>query len=180
MRKYPDPNTTALGGVATGNIKAQDAATAAPTINAKGCTFIVSAMGARTGSNIAVVAKFEVISVKKLTAAINTNINTIMDSPDKDVIWLPIHTARPLTSKPLAKAIPPPNSKIIPQGICTASSQLINCSFLFLAGIRNSTMAKQIAIMVSSNPGKNCCKRKDLVIQQKAVNAKIKPTDFSS
>ena len=29
--RYPDPNTTALGGVATGSIKAQEAATAAPT-----------------------------------------------------------------------------------------------------------------------------------------------------
>lgn len=29
--KYPDPKTTALGGVATGNIKAHDAASVAPT-----------------------------------------------------------------------------------------------------------------------------------------------------
>ena len=26
MRKYPEPNTTALGGVATGNMNAQEAA----------------------------------------------------------------------------------------------------------------------------------------------------------
>jgi hypothetical protein len=31
--KYLDPNTTALGGVATGNIKAQEAESVAPTIN---------------------------------------------------------------------------------------------------------------------------------------------------
>ena len=30
--KYPDPNTTALGGVATGSIKAQEAATVVATI----------------------------------------------------------------------------------------------------------------------------------------------------
>jgi hypothetical protein len=29
--KYPEPNTTAFGGVATGNINAQEAATVAPT-----------------------------------------------------------------------------------------------------------------------------------------------------
>lgn len=29
--KYPDPKTTAFGGVATGSIKAQEAATVAPT-----------------------------------------------------------------------------------------------------------------------------------------------------
>ena len=32
IRKYPDPKTTALGGVATGNMNAQEAATVAPTI----------------------------------------------------------------------------------------------------------------------------------------------------
>jgi len=31
--KYPDPKTTAFGGVATGNINAQDAATVAPNNN---------------------------------------------------------------------------------------------------------------------------------------------------
>ena len=31
--KYPEPNTTALGGVATGNMKAHEAAIVAPTIN---------------------------------------------------------------------------------------------------------------------------------------------------
>ena len=31
--RYPDPKTTAFGGVATGNIKAHEAATVAPTNN---------------------------------------------------------------------------------------------------------------------------------------------------
>lgn len=31
--KYPDPKTTALGGVATGSMKAQEAATVVATIN---------------------------------------------------------------------------------------------------------------------------------------------------
>ena len=88
--KYPDPKTTAFGGVATGNIKAHDAATAAPTINTNGCTSIVSAIGANTGSNIAVVARFEVISVKKLTAAIKTKTNSKIGKPARELIWLPI------------------------------------------------------------------------------------------
>ena len=33
MVRYPEPKTTALGGVATGNINAQLADKAAPTIN---------------------------------------------------------------------------------------------------------------------------------------------------
>jgi hypothetical protein len=36
IRKYPDPKTTALGGVATGSIKAHEAATVAPTIKIRG------------------------------------------------------------------------------------------------------------------------------------------------
>jgi len=34
--KYPDPKTTAFGGVATGSMKAHEAATAAPTIKPNG------------------------------------------------------------------------------------------------------------------------------------------------
>ena len=34
--KYPEPKTTAFGGVATGSMNAQEAATAAPTISPKG------------------------------------------------------------------------------------------------------------------------------------------------
>ena len=84
--KYPEPKTTALGGVATGSIKAHDAATAAPTINTNGCTSIVRAIGANTGNNMAVVARFDVISVKKLTAAIKTKTKTKIGNPARDVI----------------------------------------------------------------------------------------------
>ena len=66
--RYPEPKTTALGGVATGNIKAHEAATAAAVINTKGCKSNSIAIGANTGNNIAVVAKLEVTSVKKLMA----------------------------------------------------------------------------------------------------------------
>src|SRR5690606_27326377 len=45
IRRYPDPKTTALGGVATGSINAQEAATAAPTIKTKGWTSTMTAIG---------------------------------------------------------------------------------------------------------------------------------------
>ena len=153
IRKYPDPNTTALGGVATGNIKAQLAATVADTISIKGCTLIVSAMGARIGSNMAVVARFEVISVKKLTAAINMNTSKNIDSPCREVICPPIQLASPVAENPSANAIPPPKSKMIPQGIRTASSQLINFSFFPFAGRINNMMLAVMAMMVSSRAG---------------------------
>ncbi len=69
----------AFGGVATGNIKAHDAATAVPTININGCISIINAKGANTGNNIAVVAKLEVISVRKFTEAINKSTNNRID-----------------------------------------------------------------------------------------------------
>ena len=56
------------------------------------------------GSNIAVVAKFEVISVKKLTEAIKKNSNKNKFIPSNKVIWVPIHRAKPLSLKPEANA----------------------------------------------------------------------------
>lgn len=76
--RYPEPKTTALGGVATGSIKAHEAATAVATIRTNGCMSILIAMGAKTGSSIAVVAKLEVISVKKFTTAISRNIKRMV------------------------------------------------------------------------------------------------------
>ena len=73
--KYPEPKTMAFGGVATGSIKAQDAATVIPTINVNGWTSKIKAIGAITGKSIAVVARLDVISVRKLTASIKTNSN---------------------------------------------------------------------------------------------------------
>lgn len=124
--KYPEPNTTAFGGVATGSIKAHEAATAAATMRTKGCISTVRAMGAKTGSNMAVVAKLDVISVKKLTAAMSNRIKIIVVTPTREVIWFPIHNANPLFSKPLARAIPPPNRMMMPQGSFLVSSHVIN------------------------------------------------------
>lgn len=86
IRKYPDPKTTAFGGVATGNINAQDAAPAAATIKIKGWISTITAIGARTGNSIAVVAVLEVISVKKLTAAMSKRMRIIVVMPAKEVI----------------------------------------------------------------------------------------------
>ena len=60
----------AFGGVATGNIKAQEAETDAATIKIYGCKSNSRARGASRGNIIAIVAIFEAISVKKLTTVI--------------------------------------------------------------------------------------------------------------
>lgn len=89
IRRYPDPKTTALGGVATGSIKAHEAAEVHATINKYGLMLKVSANGANTGSIIAVVAKLDVTSVKKLTQVMTSNNNTKRGSPSKNVICPP-------------------------------------------------------------------------------------------
>ncbi len=58
------PKTIAFGGVATGNIKAKEAANVAGNINKSGLTSILTEMPANIGRNISVVAVFEVNSVK--------------------------------------------------------------------------------------------------------------------
>jgi DeoR/GlpR family transcriptional regulator of sugar metabolism len=47
---------------------------------------MVSANGPRIGSIIAVVARFDVISVRKLTAAMSISMSTIRETPSSKVI----------------------------------------------------------------------------------------------
>ena len=104
----------------------------------------------------------------------------IIDIPSIIDICEPIHCAKPVELKPPAKAIPPPKSKMIPQGIFTASSQLIIRSSFLEEGIMNSTTPAIMAIMVSSSAGMNFCSINERVIQQKAVAANTISTRFSS
>ena len=129
------------------------------------------------GNSIAVVAKLEVTSVKKLTMAESTRINTMRETPSNKVIFPAIQLANPVDVNPSANAIPPPNKIIMPQGIFTASSQVNSFRFRFLVGIRKSKIAAPIAIMVSSSPGITFSS-KDLKIQPSAASKKISPTSL--
>ena len=71
----PLPKTMALGGVATGNMKAIEQAMAPGTINNRGSIFKEIDTDARTGMSISAVAVFEVNSVRKDTPRHNTVIN---------------------------------------------------------------------------------------------------------
>src|SRR5699024_3421733 len=95
IRKYPEPNTTALGGVATGNINAHDAATAAAIINAYGWNPSATANAAIIGNIIDAVAVFDVISVKKITNAVTSTITTSKLTPCKPDSCIPIHSDKP-------------------------------------------------------------------------------------
>ena len=62
----PLPKTIALGGVATGIMKAQDAERVAGIINNRGLAFMAKATDAKIGRIISVVAVLDVSSVKKV------------------------------------------------------------------------------------------------------------------
>ena len=68
--RYPELNITALGGVATGSMNANDAAIVPPIIKRKGCTFIAIAVTANIGRKILVIAVLDVTSVKKSISSI--------------------------------------------------------------------------------------------------------------
>src|SRR5699024_6488226 len=123
IRKKPKPNTTAFGGVATGNINAHDAATAAAIINAYGWNPKATASDAIIGNIIEAVAVLDVISVKKITSAATTIITKNRLSPCKPANCEPIHSDNPDSTNPAAIARPPPNKSKIPQGNFTAVSQ---------------------------------------------------------
>ena len=94
-------------------------------------------------------AIFDVNSVSKLIDATIININKNREIPSIVDNRFAIHSANPLLPNAEAIAIPPPNNNNIPQGNLTVSSQFSKGLF-FLSGIIKSTIAKEIAIIVSS------------------------------
>src|SRR5699024_7955199 len=111
-----------FGGVATGNINAHDAATAAATINAYGWNPNATAKDAIIGNIIEAVAVFDVISVRKITSVATTAITIMRLTPCKLDNCSPIQSDKPDSTNPEAIASPPPNNSKIPQGNFTAVS----------------------------------------------------------
>ena len=60
-------------------------------------------------------ARLEVISVRKLTAAIKTISIANKFNPFKEINCSPSHIDKPLISNALAKAIPPPKAVLLPK-----------------------------------------------------------------
>ena len=73
IRNSPELNTTALGGVATGIIKAQLAANAAGITNIKGPSVNVTEIGPNSGKKLAAVAVLLVTSVKNKIVKVTIN-----------------------------------------------------------------------------------------------------------
>ena len=108
------PKTIAFGAVATGNIKAQLADSAAGNINTTGSIPEPNAVAAKIGISNAVVAVLLVISVKKVThVAIISTVSMIESFVTIDKLS-PISLLTPVTSKALAIANPPANKSKTP------------------------------------------------------------------
>ena len=77
----PLPKTMALGGVATGIMKAQDAESVAGIISSSGLVFMAKATDANMGRIISVVAVLDVSSVKKVKPVQMMEVIRIGDIP---------------------------------------------------------------------------------------------------
>ena len=67
MVTHPEPKIMALGGVATGSMKAHDAEIVAGIINKNGCTLMAKAVAAKMGIKMVAIAVFELTSVKNVS-----------------------------------------------------------------------------------------------------------------
>src|SRR5699024_7482650 len=123
---FPVPKIMAFGGVPTGSMKAQFAATAHGTMSAYGWIFSAIASDATTGKNIDPVAVLDVISVINRTTVVDTDEITMKFIPSRDAHRSPIQLESPVSVNPPAITRPPPNRMRIPHGISFASFQSIN------------------------------------------------------
>ena len=87
----------ALGGVATGIMKAQEAERVAGIINSRGLAFMATATEARMGRIISVVAVLDVNSVRKVRVPHMTLIIRYGDTPARPANLSPIKVESPVT-----------------------------------------------------------------------------------
>ena len=153
MVTLPVPKTMALGGVPTGSMKAQVAASVAGISSSIGSAPIPSATPPRIGMKVAAVAVFDVISVSRITIAVTAITSQIVGSaPSPDTCW-PNHWSRPLADTAEARLSPPPNSISTPQGSpASASFHSSTIRALPCPGRMNSSTPAAMATPVSSKP----------------------------
>ena len=123
IEKRPVPKVTALGGVATGNIKAKEALIAAGIINNIGSTAAPIAAAPSIGISRVVVARLLVTSVRKVTAKHKANIVRMIGSKARFSNAPPISALKPEFVKAVAILMPDPNKIRTPQGILSAVAQ---------------------------------------------------------
>ena len=120
----PEPNTIALGGVATGSMKAQLAAKTTGIVKDIGAMPKATATAPTTGKKVEVVATLDVISVKNIIKVATANIRIIEGTFSKTVRPCPIHPPKPDEPIDAARDKPPPNKTSKPHGSLFACSQV--------------------------------------------------------
>mmetsp|Transcript_14120 Transcript_14120/g.36061 ORF Transcript_14120/g.36061 Transcript_14120/m.36061 type:complete len:305 (-) Transcript_14120:795-1709(-) len=113
----------ALGGVATGNMNAIEQHSVPEIMRMSGFSPMATLMDARMGSTMLVVATLDVNSVVNVMMQDVHTATRKMGSELNAHSMDPMAPDSPLEMKPRASAKPPPNSRIIPQGICFMSAQ---------------------------------------------------------
>jgi len=91
MVNFPEPYTIAFGGVATGSMNAQLAASTTGIANVTGKIPIATATAPTTGRNVDVVATFEVTSVRNMMSVATHKVRMNGCTVLKIVNPLPIH-----------------------------------------------------------------------------------------
>ena len=179
MVNLPEPKTMALGGVATGNMKAQLAAKTTGIVRATGAMPKATATAPTTGRKVEVVATFDVISVKNIIRVATAKIKTMGGTLPSTVKPCPIQLPRPDAPIDAANDRPPPNKTKSPQGSLLACSHVNKSVLLFSEGIRKKLNAAKIAIPASVKPAKGTkLSRRVLNIQALAASEKIINTFF--
>ena len=142
-----------MGAVATGSMKAQDAATAAGPSSDAGATPTVIANAPRIGARVVIVATLDVSSVRNRTSATTTMMKNSGGRALSASRLSPIHFDKPVRDTASPSAIPPPNRTRTPHGRRTASSQFrIARPSPAPAGTRNMSKAPNMAIIMSAWP----------------------------
>ncbi len=116
MVSIPEPKTIAFGGVATGSMNAQLAASVTGTVSMIGSKPASSAIAPTTGRNVAVVAVLLVSSVRKMIIAAAVTTTTQSGRSPTACRLIPSHSASPVFDTALASDSPPPNRISTPQG----------------------------------------------------------------
>ena len=177
----PEPNTMALGGVATGNIKAQLAAKVIGAAKITGFIPISIAIAPMTGKKVAVVAMLLVNSVRKIIIMAILITKRGRGSDPKADKFDPIHPANPVLLTAVARDNPPPKRiKMLHGRLLRCSHLRSKWSSLSPLGIMKSNIAPAIAMLESSRPlRKETLMSNGRRIQANAIIKKTIPTLIS-
>ena len=148
----PEPKTIAFGGVATGNMNAQLAASVTGTRSTTGSYPASIAIAPTTGMNVAVVPILLVSSVRKIISVETMITSRAIGSRPTSCKFPPSHVASPVRDTAAASVSPPPKSKRMDHGRSSMCFQRISSgSCMSPLGIRKSQIPAAMAMPESSS-----------------------------